>query len=88
MILGPIIGKMIFSELPGVKAIFNQLVNWQDSFYAGSKFFMLNNYSIQFVFYFTSINLQILLAFLTAAFFLSMKTVEGLKFHDNFIDHK
>ncbi|XP_038985168.1 ABC transporter A family member 7-like isoform X2 [Phoenix dactylifera] len=42
----------------------------------GLKFFTLNDYSIQFVFYFTSINLQIVLAFLTAAFFSNVKTAE------------
>ncbi|XP_056170526.1 ABC transporter A family member 7-like isoform X5 [Syzygium oleosum] len=40
----------------------------------GLKFFTLNNYSIQFVFYFIYINLQISLAFLVAAFFSNVKT--------------
>ncbi|XAR65460.1 Sulfate-transporting ATPase [Bertholletia excelsa] len=39
----------------------------------GLKFFTLNDYSIQFVFYFIYINLQIVLAFLLAAFFSNMK---------------
>ncbi|KAM7483290.1 hypothetical protein LguiB_007873 [Lonicera macranthoides] len=45
----------------------------------GLKFFTLNDYSIQFVFYFIYINLQISLAFLLAAFFSNMKiaTVVG-----------
>ncbi|XP_050871002.1 ABC transporter A family member 6 [Lathyrus oleraceus] len=40
----------------------------------GLKFFTLNDYSIQFVFYFIYINLQITLAFLLASFFSSVKT--------------
>uniref|UniRef100_A0A5B7AWJ4 ABC transporter domain-containing protein n=1 Tax=Davidia involucrata TaxID=16924 RepID=A0A5B7AWJ4_DAVIN len=40
----------------------------------GLKFFTLNQYSIQFVFYFIYINLQISLAFLVAAIFSNMKT--------------
>ncbi|KAF3437771.1 hypothetical protein FNV43_RR20527 [Rhamnella rubrinervis] len=40
----------------------------------GLKFFTLNDYSIQFVFYFIYINLQIALAFLAAAFFSNVKT--------------
>ncbi|PHT47857.1 ABC transporter A family member 7 [Capsicum baccatum] len=40
----------------------------------GLKFFLLNDYSIQFVFYFLYINLQVSLAFLVAAFFSNVKT--------------
>ncbi|KAL3716507.1 hypothetical protein ACJRO7_008153 [Eucalyptus globulus] len=40
----------------------------------GLNFFTLNDYSMQFVFYFIYINLQISLAFLVAAFFSSVKT--------------
>lgn len=40
----------------------------------GLKFFTLNDYCIQFVFYFIYINLQISLAFLVAAFFSNVKT--------------
>ncbi|XP_075112068.1 ABC transporter A family member 7-like isoform X2 [Nicotiana tabacum] len=40
----------------------------------GLKFFLLNDYSIQFVFYFIYINLQMSLAFLVAAFFSNVKT--------------
>ncbi|XP_011047162.1 PREDICTED: ABC transporter A family member 7-like [Populus euphratica] len=40
----------------------------------GMKFFTLNDYSIQFVFYFLYINLQISLAFLASAFFSNFKT--------------
>ncbi|KAJ8753351.1 hypothetical protein K2173_019750 [Erythroxylum novogranatense] len=45
----------------------------------GLKFFRLNHYSIQFVFYFIYINLQISLAFLMAAFFSNVRiaTVVG-----------
>lgn len=41
----------------------------------GLKFFTLNDYSIQFVFYFIYINLQVVLAFLVAGFFSNVKTV-------------
>ncbi|CAK7322852.1 unnamed protein product [Dovyalis caffra] len=40
----------------------------------GLKFFTLNDYLIQFVFYFLYINLQISLAFLVSAFFSNIKT--------------
>ncbi|XP_061346675.1 ABC transporter A family member 7-like [Gastrolobium bilobum] len=40
----------------------------------GLKFFTLNDYSIQFVFYFIYINLQISLAFLVASMFTNVKT--------------
>ncbi|KAI4336022.1 hypothetical protein L6164_014600 [Bauhinia variegata] len=40
----------------------------------GLKFFTLNDYSIQFVFYFIYINLQISLAFLSASMFSNVKT--------------
>lgn len=88
VILGSVIGKMIFTELPGVKTTVNQVVNLKGSFYAGLKFFTLNDYSIQFVFYFTFVNLQIVLAFLTAAFFSNVKTAEGLKCLNNSTYHK
>ncbi|KAF2315949.1 hypothetical protein GH714_040744 [Hevea brasiliensis] len=41
---------------------------------AGLKFFTLNDYGIQIVFYFIYINLQISVAFLVAAFFSNVKT--------------
>ncbi|CAK9158688.1 unnamed protein product [Ilex paraguariensis] len=44
----------------------------------GIKFFTLNDYSIQFVFYFIYINLQIAVAFLAAAFFSNVKTATVL----------
>ncbi|KAI7979343.1 ABC transporter A family member 7 [Camellia lanceoleosa] len=40
----------------------------------GLKFFTLNDYNIQFVFYFIYINLQISLAFLVASIFANVKT--------------
>ncbi|KAL3640604.1 Phospholipid-transporting ATPase abca7 [Castilleja foliolosa] len=40
----------------------------------GLNFFKLNDYSIQFVFYFIYINLQISLAFLVADWFSNVKT--------------
>ncbi|XP_027330167.1 ABC transporter A family member 7-like [Abrus precatorius] len=40
----------------------------------GLKFFTLNDYSIQFVFYFIYVNLQIALAFLAASIFSNVKT--------------
>ncbi|XP_057952302.1 ABC transporter A family member 7-like isoform X2 [Malania oleifera] len=43
----------------------------------GLKFFTLNDYSIQFVFYFFYINLQISMAFLVAAMFSNVKTATG-----------
>lgn len=44
---------------------------------AGLKFFTLNDYSIQFVFYLIYVNLQIALAFLAAAMFSNVKTATG-----------
>ncbi|GFZ07754.1 ABC2 homolog 6 [Actinidia rufa] len=43
----------------------------------GLKFFTLNDYSIQFVFYFIYINLQIAMAFLIASIFSNVKTAAG-----------
>lgn len=50
-------------------------------FMSGLKFFTLNDYSIQFVFYFIYINLQVVLAFLVAGFFSNVKTVTGSIVH-------
>ncbi|KAL3513214.1 hypothetical protein ACH5RR_025931 [Cinchona calisaya] len=44
----------------------------------GLKFFSLNDYSIQFIFYFFYINLQVSLAFLAAALFSNVKTATVL----------
>ncbi|GLU12342.1 hypothetical protein SLE2022_290270 [Rubroshorea leprosula] len=46
----------------------------------GLKFFTLNDYSIQFVFYFLYINLQISLAFLLAAMFSNTKTASVISY--------
>uniref|UniRef100_A0A5B7AZN9 ABC transporter domain-containing protein n=1 Tax=Davidia involucrata TaxID=16924 RepID=A0A5B7AZN9_DAVIN len=47
---------------------------------SGYKFFTMNDYRIQFLFYFTYINLQISLAFLAAAFFSNVKTASVTAF--------
>lgn len=47
-------------------------------FHTGLKFFTVNDYSVQFVFYFIYINLQISLAFLVAAMFSNVKTAAGM----------
>ncbi|GAV76932.1 ABC_tran domain-containing protein/ABC2_membrane_3 domain-containing protein [Cephalotus follicularis] len=44
----------------------------------GLKFFTLNDYSIQFVFYFVYVNLQVSMAFLIAAMFSNVKTATVL----------
>ncbi|KAL5862394.1 hypothetical protein ACOSQ4_003690 [Xanthoceras sorbifolium] len=46
----------------------------------GLKFFTLNDYAIQFVFYFIFINLQISLAFLVAALFSNVKTASVMEY--------
>jgi len=46
--------------------------------FSGLKFFTMNDYSIQFVFYFIYINLQISMAFLLASLFSNVKTATGL----------
>ncbi|KAK7330379.1 hypothetical protein VNO77_24573 [Canavalia gladiata] len=46
----------------------------------GLKFFTLNDYSIQFVFYFIYINLQIALAFLVASIFSNVKTATVISY--------
>ncbi|XP_023531950.1 ABC transporter A family member 7-like isoform X2 [Cucurbita pepo subsp. pepo] len=46
----------------------------------GLKFFTLNDYSIQVVFYFLYINVQISLAFLTAAWFTNVKTASVIAY--------
>ena len=51
---------------------------------SGLKIFTLNDYSVQFVFYFIYINLQIALAFFLSIFFSEVKTAAGLNFeHTN-----
>ncbi|KAI7995782.1 ABC transporter A family member 6 [Camellia lanceoleosa] len=46
----------------------------------GLKFFTLNDYNIQFVFYFIYINLQISLAFLVASIFANVKTAAVVEY--------
>ncbi|XP_021321342.1 ABC transporter A family member 8 [Sorghum bicolor] len=46
----------------------------------GLDIFRLNNYGVQFIFYFTYINLQIALAFLFASFFSSTKTASVISY--------
>jgi hypothetical protein len=41
-------------------------------------FFKINDYSIQFVFFFSFINLQIVLAFLASSFFSKVNTAQGI----------
>ncbi|XP_072983429.1 ABC transporter A family member 7-like [Typha latifolia] len=48
--------------------------------FIGLNFFRLNDYSLQFVFYFTYANLQILLAFILAAFFSDVKTAQAITY--------
>lgn len=47
---------------------------------SGLKIFTLNDYSVQSVFYFIYINLQIALAFFSSIFFSEVKTAAGLNF--------
>ena len=60
--------------------IFYYVAKMQFISVAGLKFFGLNDFGIQFVFYFIYINLQISVAFLGAVFFSNVKTATGLKF--------
>ncbi|XP_078428106.1 ABC transporter A family member 7-like [Wolffia australiana] len=46
----------------------------------GLNFFRLNDYGIQFVFYFLYINLQIVLAFLVAPFFSDVRTAQAIAY--------
>jgi hypothetical protein len=48
-------------------------------YFEGLSFFKENDYSIQFVFLFSFINLQIVLSFLAAAFFSKVNTAQGIK---------
>ncbi|XP_040382906.1 ABC transporter A family member 7-like [Oryza brachyantha] len=48
--------------------------------FIGLDIFRLNSYSLQFVFYFLYINLQIVLAFLLASFFSSVKTASVISY--------
>jgi ABC-type multidrug transport system fused ATPase/permease subunit len=46
----------------------------------GVNFFKINNYSIQFVFFFSFINLQIVLAFLASSFFSKVNTAQAIAY--------
>ncbi|TVT96654.1 hypothetical protein EJB05_58124 [Eragrostis curvula] len=46
----------------------------------GLNFFKINDYSIQFVFFFSFINLQIVLSFLTATFFSKVNTAQAIAY--------
>ncbi|KAF2927371.1 hypothetical protein DAI22_06g200400 [Oryza sativa Japonica Group] len=46
----------------------------------GLNFFKINDYSIQFVFFFSFMNLQIVLAFLTATFFSKVNTAQAIAY--------
>lgn len=75
VIFGSIIGNNttneLFHDLDFVIVILMHLI------LVGLKFFTLNDYSIQFVFYLIYVNLQISLAFLVAAVFSNVKTATG-----------
>jgi len=47
-------------------------------FFSGLKIFTLNDYSLQFIFYFIYINLQISMAFLVSPVFSNVLTARGL----------
>ena len=53
----------------------------------GLKYFRLNSYSIQFVFYFIYLNLQIAIGFLVSSIFSKVKTVTG-KIITYYISHQ
>lgn len=78
VIFGSLIG--INSKFIQVNANFaNEACKLNSTFlYAGLDFFRKNDYSLQFVFYFIYINLQISLAFLVASFFSAVKIATGL----------
>lgn len=75
VVFGSVIGKKYLKCLLSYKLRFCIQTSL---FIAGLKFFRLNDYSIQFVFYFIYINLQIAVAFLVATFFSDVKTASGL----------
>ena len=53
----------------------------------GLNYFRLNSYSVQFVFYFIYLNLQIAIAFLVSTMFSKVKTVTGNKYkHITFLE--
>jgi hypothetical protein len=76
VIFGSVLGKniIIWLSILGILPLFLMLL----TSFSGLKFFTLNDYSIQFVFYFIYINLQISTAFLLSSFFANVKTATGL----------
>ena len=79
VIFGSVIGKNTTSVLCNcfLSLIFS-ISQYNCFFFSGLNFFTMNDYSIQFVFYFIYINLQISLAFLLASLFSNVKTATGL----------
>lgn len=80
VIFGSLVGNFTATQL-SLSANWSCLIKisfFPLSLFAGLKFFLVNDYSIQFVFYFIYINLQVALAFLVAAFFSNVKTATGL----------
>ena len=77
VIFGSLLGKNITIELFSLLGIFSFSLILLTLF-SGLKIFTINDYSIQFVFYFIYINLQIALAFLVASIFSNVKTATGL----------
>jgi len=78
IISGSIIGTtMLLNFLDSLRA--NMRANYAENSLglAGLVIFRLNSYIIQCLFYFVCINLQIVLAFLLATFFSSVKTASG-----------
>ena len=77
VIFGSLLGKNITIELFALLGIFSFSLILLTLF-SGLKIFTINDYSIQFVFYFIYINLQIALAFMVASIFSNVKTATGL----------
>lgn len=78
VIFGSLIGKSATSVTIFFLSFFPFLFDTTAWFFSGLNFFTMNDYSIQFVFYFIYINLQIALAFLLASVFSNVKTATGL----------
>ncbi|GJM98096.1 hypothetical protein PR202_ga15072 [Eleusine coracana subsp. coracana] len=58
----------------------NAVSNAYLQFLQGLNFFKINDYSIQFVFFFSFINLQIVLSFLAATFFSKVNTAQAIAY--------
>ena len=76
VIFGSVIGNITINKPVSSFSFFHEILILLTSL-SGLKFFTLNDYSIQLVFYFVYINLQISLAFLVAAMFSNVKTATG-----------